>query len=170
METEDFEDFGHWRQRYMFRGMYGGAKRGDLTPIILHALTERPMHGYEIIRELEKKSHGFWRPSPGSVYPTLQMLEEQDMVTSNDSGGKKVYELTDLGKSEAEKQKTQGPWSWHGKGHHDFEAGMAMRSTFMELMGTFRSVAMTDDKDKSAKALEIIKEATEKLASLQAKD
>ena len=162
---EDFEGFGHWHG-HMFRGMYGGAKRGDLTPIILQALTERPMHGYEIIRELEKKSHGFWRPSPGSVYPTLQMLEEQDLVKSTDSGGKKVYELTDAGKAEAEKAKTQGPWGWHGK-HRDFEAGMAMRSTFFELVGAFKSVAMTEDQALREKAIEIIKEATKKLESLQ---
>jgi DNA-binding PadR family transcriptional regulator len=165
---EDFEGFGHLHG-HMFRGMYGGAKRGDLTPIILQALTERPMHGYEIIRELEKKTHGFWRPSPGSVYPTLQMLEEQDLVKSNDSGGKKVYELTDSGRQEAEKSKTQGPWSWHSKSG-DFEAGMAMRSTFFELVGSFKSVALSGDEKLREKAISIIKEATVKLQDLQTKD
>jgi DNA-binding PadR family transcriptional regulator len=167
MENEDFEGFGHWHG-HMFRGMYGGAKRGDLTPIILQALTERPMHGYEIIRELEKKSHGFWRPSPGSVYPTLQMLEEQDLVKSKDSGGKKVYELTDAGRAEAEKSNTQGPWSWHGK-HHDFEAGMAMRSAFFELVGSFKTVVRTGDQELQDKAIKIIKDAAKKLQELQDK-
>jgi DNA-binding PadR family transcriptional regulator len=167
METEDYDDFGHgWHHRHMFRGLYGPAKRGDMTPIILQTLSERPMHGYEIIRELEKKSHGFWRPSPGSVYPTLQLLEEQDFVTGNDVGGKKVYELTKLGQDEAAKTKTQGPWPHHGKSH-DFTSVMALRATFMELIGTVKTVAMTADDDAQKKALAILKEATEKLQSLQ---
>src|ERR1700745_1834563 len=104
MERDDFENWGGSWHGHMFRGWYGyQAKRGDMSPILLRVLAEKPMHGYEIIRELEKKSHGFWRPSPGSVYPTLQLLEEQDLVTSRDEGGKKVYTLTDAGSEEAKK-------------------------------------------------------------------
>lgn len=166
METEDYDNFGHdWHHKYMFRGFYGQAKRGDMTPIILNTLAEKPMHGYEIIRELEKKSHGFWRPSPGSVYPTLQLLEEQDLVTSNEVSGKKIYELTDLGRSEASKVKTDG-WPWHSD-HQDFGAKLELRSTFMELAGTFRSIVKAGDKDKRAEALSVIKDATIKLRSLQ---
>lgn len=73
-----------------------------MEPAILAALSERPMHGYEVISYLEKRSQGFWRPSPGSVYPTLQLLEEKDLVTYTDHDGEKVYELTALGTTEAE--------------------------------------------------------------------
>lgn len=78
------------------------AQRGDLEPIILNLLHEKPMHGYEIIRTLEERSHGFWRPSPGSVYPILQFLEEQDLVVSSEQNGKKTYTITTQGKERTE--------------------------------------------------------------------
>ena len=65
-----------------FKGWRGSrARRGDMVPIILRALLEKPMHGYEIISELEEKSFGYWWPSAGSIYPNLQLLEEQGFVT-----------------------------------------------------------------------------------------
>jgi DNA-binding PadR family transcriptional regulator len=66
--------------------------------VILDQLKDKPSHGYEIIRALEEKFHGFYTPSAGSVYPTLQMLEDMGHVSSSESDGKKVYEITDQGK------------------------------------------------------------------------
>src|SRR6266852_3133281 len=68
--------------------------RGDVKFALLELLRERPMHGYEMMKALEEKSGGFYRPSPGSVYPTLQMLEDGGLVTSNEVEGKKVYSIT----------------------------------------------------------------------------
>jgi DNA-binding PadR family transcriptional regulator len=65
------------------------------------------MHGYEIMDKIEESSRGMWRPSAGSVYPTLQMLEEKDLVTVKTEGGKKVYQLTDAGKEQAKVADTQ---------------------------------------------------------------
>lgn len=93
------------REDYMYtHGMHGGfrARRGMIEPAILELLLEEPMHGYEIISQLEERSHGMWRPSAGSVYPTLQLLEEKDLVTSETKGGKKVYSLTEKGKGAAQ--------------------------------------------------------------------
>lgn len=96
--SKDFESFGGWHH-----GFGGGfrAGRGMMEPAILGALEEKPMHGYEIISYLEDKSHGMWRPSPGSVYPTLQLLEEKDYVVSKEVEDKKVYQLTATGKTVA---------------------------------------------------------------------
>jgi len=63
------------------------------------------MHGYDVIQELESRSGGAWRPSPGSIYPTLQMLEDGGLVTSEDRDGKRVYSLTEAGKAEVEERK-----------------------------------------------------------------
>src|SRR5580693_8739637 len=65
-------------------GGFGSSRfeRGDLKLVILDLLKEKPRHGYDIIQELEKRFHGFYSPSPGSVYPILQLLEDQDLVTS----------------------------------------------------------------------------------------
>jgi DNA-binding PadR family transcriptional regulator len=72
--------------------------RGDLKYVILDLLKDQPRHGYDIIRALEDRMGGRYRPSPGSVYPTLQMLEDLGYVTSNQEEGKKVYSITDEGR------------------------------------------------------------------------
>jgi DNA-binding PadR family transcriptional regulator len=72
--------------------------RGDLKYVILDLLKDQPRHGYDIIRALEDRMGGRYRPSPGSVYPTLQMLEDLGYVTSNQHEGKKVYSITDEGR------------------------------------------------------------------------
>ena len=77
------------------RGGGGGrARRGDVRAAILALLQERPMHGYEIITELASRTADVWRPSPGSVYPTLQLLEDEGLVNSVESAGKRRFSLT----------------------------------------------------------------------------
>lgn len=73
--------------------------RGDLKYMILELLSEGPMHGYEVMRRLEEESGGCYSPSPGSVYPTLQMLEDQGHVVSEAADGKRVYRITDAGRA-----------------------------------------------------------------------
>lgn len=72
--------------------------RGDLKFVILRLLRDKPMHGYEVMRALEEESGGCYRASAGSVYPTLQMLEDQGYIKANERDGKKVYEITDAGR------------------------------------------------------------------------
>lgn len=83
--------------------------KGDFKYLILDLLKDKPCHGYEIIRDLEDRFHGFYTPSPGAVYPTLQWLEEMGYVTSVQQDGKKVYTITEEGKKFlAEKEKETG--------------------------------------------------------------
>lgn len=72
-------------------------KRGDIRFALLGLLAEQPRHGYELIKELERRYAGFYRPSPGSVYPTLQLLEEEGFLTSEQVDGKRVYTITAAG-------------------------------------------------------------------------
>ena len=72
-------------------------QKGDLKYVILDLLKDKPRHGYDIIRELEEQSYGFYKPSPGVIYPTLQMLEEMGYATSTEQEGKKVYSITEEG-------------------------------------------------------------------------
>ena len=73
------------------RPSLGPARRGDVRSAILALLAERPMHGYEIIAELSERTEGLWRPSPYSIYPTLQLLEDEGLVTAQaDDGGGRV--------------------------------------------------------------------------------
>jgi len=72
-------------------------RKGDLKFVLLRLLADEPMHGYELIRRLEARSRGLYTPSPGSVYPTLQMLEDLGYVSSEQSDGKRVYRITSSG-------------------------------------------------------------------------
>ena len=84
---------------------------GAIRAGILLALLERPMHGYEVMTWLGERSGGMWRPSPGSVYPTLQQLEDADIVRAAEVEGKRVFSLTDAGRATAEKlAKRVAPW------------------------------------------------------------
>jgi DNA-binding PadR family transcriptional regulator len=97
--------------------------RGDVKFALLELLRERPMHGYEMMKALEEKSGGFYTPSAGTIYPTLQMLEDRNLVTSNEADGKKVYSITDAGRAfleqqqkETEQQFAGPPWARGGFG------------------------------------------------------
>jgi DNA-binding PadR family transcriptional regulator len=95
----DFESFifgprRHRRRRNMKWKIF---ERGDLKFVILRLVSKRPMHGYEVMKALEEESKGYYRPSPGSVYPTLQMLEDEGYVTVEEQEGKKIYTITDEG-------------------------------------------------------------------------
>lgn len=95
----DFEGFVfEWpfRGRRQRRGSWFGA--GDLKYVILEMLAERPMHGYEVMNRLEEHTKGAYRPSPGTVYPTLQWLEDEGLVRIEETEGKKVYHVTDAGR------------------------------------------------------------------------
>lgn len=70
---------------------------GDMKYVILKLLQDKPRHGYEVMKELEDRMHGFYSPSPGTVYPTLQWLEDEGLVRARDVEGKKVYEITESG-------------------------------------------------------------------------
>jgi DNA-binding PadR family transcriptional regulator len=92
---------------------HGGsrARRGDVRAAILALLSERPMHGYEMIKELESRTDGAWKPSAGSIYPTLQLLEDEGLIRGTDEDGKRRFELTDEGTAaHAERTAETTPW------------------------------------------------------------
>jgi DNA-binding PadR family transcriptional regulator len=80
-------------------------EKGDLKYVILQLVSERPAHGYEVIKALEERFGGMYTPSAGAVYPTLQMLEDMGYVTSTQQDGKRVFSITDEGKTFLEEQK-----------------------------------------------------------------
>src|SRR5690348_18085600 len=93
---------GHGRGR--------GRGRPNVRQALLALLAERPMHGYEMIQELESRTGGLWRPSPGSVYPTLQLLEDEGLIIGAQSSGKRLFSLAESGRTEAEAQEAP-PWA-----------------------------------------------------------
>src|SRR5882672_2888584 len=84
-----------WGGPGMHRGRRGQwFESGDMKYVILKMLRDKPMHGYEVMKALEESMQGCYKPSPGTVYPTLQWLEDEGLVKANDADGKKVYEIT----------------------------------------------------------------------------
>lgn len=153
-----------------FRGWYGHrAKRGDMSPIILRLLLEKPRHGYEIISRLEEKSQGMWRPSAGAVYPNLQMLEEQELIEGKEENGKKVYSLTDKGKEAAEKAEQHFKAHWEGK--EDLIRNFKdMKVAISDTMKSLSHIAKQDSPEKTAEAIAILQKALAELKRLDNED
>ena len=102
----------------------GRMRRGDIRTAILAILVEEPGHGYDVIQRLEEKTSGAWRPSPGSVYPTLQLLEDEGLLRSVERDGKRVYEVTERGREEATQRiETAGGTPWEIAGRNDTGGG-----------------------------------------------
>ncbi len=89
--------------------------RGDVRTAVLLLLAEGPMHGYQIIHEIEERSGGAWKPSPGSVYPTLQLLTDEGLLRAEESNGRKTYALTETGVEQADAAaEGTAPWEVPG--------------------------------------------------------
>jgi DNA-binding PadR family transcriptional regulator len=134
------------------------ARRGDVRAAILTLLLEKSMHGYEMIRELEARSGGFWRPSAGSIYPTLQLLEDEGLLASEETEGKRLYSLTDAGRTEAERlQKSTPPWQ--GVADEVSPPAFQLRDAAMQLAAAVLQVGHAGSEDQVKRALQILNEA-----------
>ncbi|MFI8106381.1 PadR family transcriptional regulator [Streptomyces sp. NPDC086023] len=142
-------------------GMRGRARRGDVRASILALLADRPMHGYEMIQEIGERSGGAWKPSPGSVYPTLQMLEDEGLISSASEGGKKLFTLTEAGRAEAEAG-SGAPWEEAGRGV-DWESMNEIRQAGFGLMEAFGQVWKTGTPEQREKAVAVVNEARKKM-------
>ncbi|HEX4813349.1 MAG TPA: PadR family transcriptional regulator [Nonomuraea sp.] len=85
-------------------------RRGDVRAALLALLHEGPQNGYQMIQGIEERSRGVWRPSPGSVYPALQQLEDEGLVTADEAGGSRTYRLTQEGREQAALRAGDAPW------------------------------------------------------------
>ncbi len=146
----------------------GRARRGDVRASLLALLRERPMHGYEMITEIGERTGGVWRPSPGSVYPTLQLLEEEGLVSATEQAGKKLFELTEQGRAEAE-QGSGSPWDEAGR-RGDWEAVQEVGAALAAVDHAVRQVMMTGTEEQRAKGLAVLAEAKKKLYLILAEE
>ncbi len=138
-------------------------EKGDLKYVILDLLKDKPAHGYEIIRALEARFHGFYSPSAGSVYPTLQLLEDMGYVKSAEQDGKKVYTITDAGQVFLkEREETMDRIKDHMRGWCGFENHQDLMDVFHELRSLGREIgrkARQIDAEKIARIKEIVVKA-----------
>jgi DNA-binding PadR family transcriptional regulator len=109
------------------------ARRGDVRAALLVLLAEEPRNGYQLMQEIEQRSDGVWRPSPGSVYPALQQLEDEGLVRVEAGEGRKAYELTDAGRAQVAERGDEAAAPWDAvKGD--------MGEGAWELMGAMRAI------------------------------
>jgi DNA-binding PadR family transcriptional regulator len=135
----------------------GRGKRGDVRAAILKLLVERPMHGYEMIQEIAERSQDLWKPSPGSVYPTLQLLVDEDLIVGTESdGSKKLFELTNAGRAAAEKIET-APWDEITQGADP--GAVNLRSAVGQLFGAVRQAAHAATADQQQRVVDIVNNA-----------
>jgi DNA-binding PadR family transcriptional regulator len=153
---------GPWGHRGRGRGRRG---RGDVRAAILALLAERPMHGYEMIQELEARTGGVWRPSPGSVYPTLQLLEDEGLIAGEEGEGRRRFTLTDTGRAEAERQ-GQAPWEQVTAGVAP--AAWSLRDAIAQTAQAAWTVGAAGNEAQQARALEILNEARRGLYTILA--
>ncbi|QXJ24091.1 helix-turn-helix transcriptional regulator [Actinomadura graeca] len=142
-------------------------RRGNVRAALLALLAERAMHGYEMIQELDNRTGGVWRPSPGSVYPTLQMLEDEGLVSSEEQSGKRLFSLTDAGREEASAQ-TSTPWDEVTEAAG--ENVMRGREAIGQLLGALQQVMAVGSEAQKARALDVVNDARRRLYGILADD
>jgi DNA-binding PadR family transcriptional regulator len=145
------------------------ARRGDVRAALLVLLAEEPRNGYQLMQEIERRSDGVWRPSPGSVYPALQQLEDEGLVRSDEGEGRKLFHLTDAGREAAATATAEGaPWE---------AASESVDADAWELFNVARQVAMAvfqiaqvGTAEQLASAREILTNARRSLYGILAED
>jgi DNA-binding PadR family transcriptional regulator len=142
------------------------ARRGDVRAALLALLAEEPRNGYQLMQEIERRSDGVWRPSPGSVYPALQQLEDEGLVRVEETEGRRLYHLTDSGRTAA--AEAGEPWE---------AASDAVDSDVWELFGEARQVGMAifqlaqaGSADQLAAARDVLANARRALYGILAED
>nr|MDT0661447.1 PadR family transcriptional regulator [Micromonospora sp. DSM 115978] len=157
---------GPWGGRGRGRG--GRGRRPNVRGAVLALLTERPMHGYEMIQELDSRTGGAWRPSPGSVYPTLQLLEDEGLIIGAAEGGagRKSFALTDAGRPEAEQAAQAAPWTEFAP--ETIESWHEIRDAGFQAMNALRQVMMSGTDDQRERAAKVLDETRRKLYAILA--
>lgn len=151
-------------------GMHARARRGDTRTAILRVLAESPMHGYQIIQELKQRSGGVWTPSAGSIYPTLQLLADEGLVSAEEASGKKVFSLTEAGRTAVgELADEPAPWDV-AAAIGDCNGLFGLRDAGGRLAAAVMQVGRSGDRAKIEQAAAILDAARKQVYALLAKD
>ena len=143
--------------------------RGDVRAAVLALLAEKPMHGYQIIAEIDERSGGTWKPSPGSVYPTLQLLADEGLIQAEESNGRKTYSLTDEGRFAADAASEQAA-PWETSEARDSGKPTALAKAGIDLAQAAAQVARSGSPEQVKAAVAVLDEARRKLFSILAQD
>lgn len=146
----------------------GRARRGDVRTAALLLLAEEPRNGYQIMQALEERSGGAWRPSPGSVYPALQQLEDEGLIRSSEQDGRKLYELTDDGRAFVADRGDDQPAPWEQMAGGVSDDAWALMHTGREVGMAMMQVLQTGSEAQRREAQRILVNARRDLYRLLA--
>lgn len=165
---------GHWGGGMPFGGGPFGRprrmRRGDVRAALLLLLAEEPRNGYGLIREIEARSDGVWRPSPGSVYPALAQLEDEGLVRSEERDGGKRFTLTDAGREhvEAHRDELGEPWATATAGVD--EGALELRDLVWQTAAAAQQVAHAGNARQIARARQVLADTRRSLYRILAED
>jgi DNA-binding PadR family transcriptional regulator len=152
-----------------FGGGRGRARRGDVRLATLMLLAEEPRNGYQLMQEIEERSGGRWRPSPGSVYPALSQLEDQGFIRSTERDGAKLLEITDAGREELAQRGEPSP-PWDVDDDPATEALFDLRKLIGDVAGAAMQVARVGSEQQRAAAAQTLEETRRGLYRILADD
>ncbi|BAU97322.1 putative transcriptional regulator [Corynebacterium suranareeae] len=155
---------GHHHGRRPGRGRGGRAGRGDLRHVILMLLGSEPMHGYQIITTIGEKTEGNWTPSPGTIYPTLSMLEDEGLISISHEMGRKMARLTDEGAQEVAQNKEA--WGKILEAYRNPESREVQVFNIRTEFHQLREVVKAAPEDKSEQIIEILRRTADDIKKL----
>jgi DNA-binding PadR family transcriptional regulator len=161
---------GEWGDARAWGGRRRRMKRGDVRAALLVLLDEQPHTGYSAMEELERRTDGNWRPSPGSVYPTLQQLEDEGLITQQPGEGRTPYTLSDAGKAYVDENREAlgEPWAKSSEGVG--EERLELRGLIAQIAAAAIQVGRAGDEAQIIKAKDLLAEARRGLYKILADD
>ena len=159
------------------RGRHGGggprgprARRGDVRTALLVLLAEEPRNGYQLMQAIEERSAGAWRPSPGSVYPTLQQLEDEGLVATTERDGQRAFDITDAGRKVVDDRAEDAPAPWDAGTGDVGQGARELMKLVRDVANAAAQVVRAGDEQQVQQAREVLTEANRSLYRILAGD
>ena len=157
-----------WAPMWAGGGRGPKARRGDVRAAILAVLAEQPMNGYQIIQEVAERSGGVWKPSPGSIYPTLQQLEDEGLVRTVEDAGRRAYTLTEEGQAYVAEHPDEVAAPWEGMSEPIDEDGL--KPLIGQVAAAIWQIAAVGSREQQAKARDALSDLRRRLHAILAED
>lgn len=150
------------------RGRGRKARRGDIRTAALLLLAEEPRNGYQIMQEVQERSEGVWSPSPGSVYPALQQLEDEGLIVTQEGEGRKAFAITEAGRQALAERGEGSPAPWEQMSDEVSPAAHQLGRLMREVAFAFAQVMRTGSEEQMTRAREVLTKARRDLYTILA--
>src|SRR6516165_601674 len=146
------------------------ASRGDVRAAILALLQEGPRNGYQIMSDIEERSGGAWRPSPGAVYPALSQLADEGLIVGDESGGRRTFRLTDAGREYVEQNPEMARGAWESAAQQEDWQVPGLFAEAARLGGGIVQIAHAGNPDQVRAAERLLERTRRELYRILAED